>query len=350
MTTSSISHINILFDAEEFSVAKQDRMFVYIWENQDEREASRRQRKPLCKFGEHWVPQGICPVASCARRVYNSLGQRKDYANVMAKIDLVWIFDATKVAKVERRFKKNGKIDDVIREKVGHRLDSTGEVHTLSGHDMKIKVANILNQYGAELVKVGLSTKQRQIADEIISEFNSRKRIVLADLCPRFGKTIWSAAVAVEMEVPLVIIASYVKTVSVSFKSDLAAYKQFSSVVYIDSSDADYKERIKSALKNRRQLFVYLSLNQGEMRQERIDFLFSLKAKRMLIIDEADFGSYKKAQAIPLAKKTTEDKTCKVIVMTGTNADRAARYWEVDKTLSVTYPELLVQKRETQNA
>ena len=350
MTTSLISHINILFDAEEFSVAEQDRMFVYIWENQDEREASRGRRKPLCKFGEHWVPKGVCPVAGCARRVYNSLGQRKDHARVMKKIDLVWIFDVTKVAKAEDRFKKNGKIDDVIREKVGHRQDSTGEVHTLSGYDMKIKVANILSQYGAELVRVNLSTKQRQVADEIISEFNSRRRVVLADLCPRFGKTIWSAAVAVEMEIPLVIIASYVKTVSASFKSDLAAYKQFSEVVYISSSDIDYKARIKSALKDKRQIFVYLSLNQSEMRQDRIDFLFGLKAKRMLIIDEADFGSYKKAQAIPLAEKAAKDNTCKVIVMTGTNADRAARYWEVDKVLSVTYPELLIQKRETQNA
>jgi hypothetical protein len=34
-----------------------------------------------------------------------------------------------------------------------------------------------------------------------------------------------------------------------------------------------------------------------------------------------------------------------IVLMTGTNADKAASYWPVDATLSVVYPELLIEKR-----
>jgi hypothetical protein len=34
--------------------------------------------------------------------------------------------------------------------------------------------------------------------------------------------------------------------------------------------------------------------------------------------------------------------------MTGTNADRASKLWKIDTMLSVTYPELLIQKRASQ--
>ena len=65
----------------------------------------------------------------------------------------------------------------------------------------------------------------------------------------------------------------------------------------------------------------------------------------MLVIDEADFGVHKLGQSQPLVDAINE--TVYTIIMTGTNADKAASIFPVDHFTSVTYPELLIQKKET---
>ena len=86
----------------------------------------------------------------------------------------------------------------------------------------------------------------------------------------------------------------------------------------------------------------------GSQRDSRVKWLFSRKVQRMLIVDEADFGSYRPAQAELL--KNNVGANDQVLIMTGTNADRASKLWNIDTMLSVTYPELLVQKRLTEQA
>ena len=344
MPTIAAKSINVLFDSERFSPDDHDRMFVYIWEDQDDRE------KPICKFGQRLVKSGKCPVDECAHRIYGSLGVRKDRARLDKKIDLIWIFDVTALAKKENRFSSSGKIDDWIRSKIGFARSSTGETHMLSGQEMKVKVADVIKRSGETLIDAYLSTIQRQIIDDTIAAFQSDKKIILADLCPRFGKTIWVSAVAIEIEVPVVIISSYVKTVFTSFRNELSTYNQFSKSVFIDTGIHGYQNKIESALQDEKQVFAYLSLSNSRKRQEKIDFLFGIERERLLVVDEADFGSHRKNQALPLITKTKEDKDCRVIIMTGTNADRAASSWDIDEIVSVTYPELLIQKRKTQNA
>ena len=61
-----------------------------------------------------------------------------------------------------------------------------------------------------------------------------------------------------------------------------------------------------------------------------------------MIIDEADFGMHTINQAQPLVEARGENDV--VVLMTGTNGDKAASIWPVDHYLSVTYPELLMEK------
>jgi hypothetical protein len=66
----------------------------------------------------------------------------------------------------------------------------------------------------------------------------------------------------------------------------------------------------------------------------------------MLIIDEADFGIHRENQALPLVDES--DNVDYILIMTGTNADRAVTHWrKTTSIVSVTYPELLMQKRIT---
>lgn len=331
-------NINIDFDTSSYSVTNYDRMFLYIWIDTDEDD--------VCKFGQRWVLAGDCPVESCAKRVYDSLGVRKDRAKIDEKIMLVAIFDATEIAKQEQMFSKKAKFDDYIREKIGFVKNQ--ETHNLPGQEMKGRVADVIKSYGVDLIEAGLSTKQYDTAVEVCDAFEKGMQVVLAELCARFGKTIWSGAVAIEQGAQLTIVASYVKTVFTSFANDLKMFNQFSNCVHVDMGVDGYEQLIDNAIDDGKKVFAYLSLCNGEKRQERINYLFGVKVSRMLIIDEADFGAHTLNQAEPLIEKITNDD-CKVVIMTGTNADRAVTHWNIDTVVSVTYPELLIQKKETQN-
>jgi hypothetical protein len=316
-----------------------DRMYCYLWvEEGDEGE---------CKFGERWVKSGQDPRTECLSRIRESVGVRKDRFDD-GRIRLIAIWDVSEEAKKVGRYHQRSKMDDYLREHIGFRKGSTGEVHKLSGEEMQLRVNLLLAKLGQPLITAKLSTKQYLIAQEVLAAFAQGKRIVLSELCARFGKTIWSGAVAAESDADLVIVASYVKTVFTSFASDITSYQQFAHYVHVDTADDDYQQKIADALSQDKQVFAYLSLNNGSRRQERIDFLFAQPAKqRMLIVDEADFGAHQIKQAKPLVDKM-DGKTLAVI-MTGTNSDRAVTHWPIDTMTSVTYPELLVQKHAKQH-
>jgi hypothetical protein len=321
-------------------ILSEDKMYCYLWEDIDDDNE--------CKFGERFVKKGQNPKKECATRIRQSLGVRKDRYDE-GKIRIVSIWDVSTIGDSVGKNRKGGKVDDFLRAKIGYRKGSTGEVHTLSGDEMKIKVNKVVSKFGQDLIVAGLSTKQFEIAEEVIDLFNTSSRVVLAELCARFGKTIWSASVAVEQGVDVVIVASYVKTVFTSFASDLTSFEQFAKYVHVDTSDENYQERINNALANGKKVFAYLSLCNGENRQSRIDYLFDVNATKMLIVDEADFGAHTDKQALPLVEKIKAHEDVNAIIMTGTNADRAVTHWPVNGIVSVTYPELLIQKKETQN-
>lgn len=300
------------------------------------------------KFGDHFVNRDCTyeeAVADTIRYMRTQYPRRGSYFDSDAVLKKVW--DVSEFAKSQGKFYGASKIDDVIRKAIGNPGTQGKEYHSISFDELNLIVNQFLAKQGQPLIVAGLSTKQYEVAEEVIDLFNTGSRIVLAELCARFGKTIWSGSIAVEKEVALVVVASYVKTVFSSFAGDLTSYQQFADYAHVDTGVVDYQEKISSALNAGKKVFAYLSLCNGDLRQERIDFLFDVKCSKMLIVDEADFGAHTENQALPLVKKVTENDDVNVIIMTGTNADRAVTHWKVDSIVSVTYPELLIQKRAT---
>lgn len=301
------------------------------------------------KFGDHFVSEDLTfeeAEQHTIRYMRSQYPRRARYFDSDEVLKKVW--DISEFAKSQDKFYGASKIDDVIRPVIGKPGKQGKEYHALHFNDVCFKVNRFLAKQGQPLIVAGLSTKQFEVAEEVVSNFEKGSRCILAELCARFGKTIWSGAVAVEMDVDLVVVASYVKTVFTSFATDLVQFQQFANYVHVDTADKQYQEKIAKALAEGKKVFAYLSLCNGGKRQERIDFLFDQTCSKMLIVDEADFGSHKIKQAKPLIDKL--DETVYTIIMTGTNADRAGTHWPIDTMTSVTYPELLIQKRETQNA
>ena len=301
------------------------------------------------KFGDHFVNRDCTyeeAVQDTIRYMRTQYPRRARYFDSDEVQKKVW--DVSDFAKTQDKFYGASKIDDVIRPAIGKPGKQGKEYHKLNFEELNMKVNLFLAKQGQPLIEAGLSTLQYEVAEQVLTHFSNGSRCILAELCARFGKTIWSGAVAVETDVDLVVVASYVKTVFTSFATDLVQFNQFANYVHVNTSDSDYQEKVDKALAEGKRVFAYLSLCNGSKRQERIDFLFDKQKSTMLIVDEADFGAHHAKQAKPLIDKL--DETVYTIIMTGTNADRAATYWPIDTMVSVTYPELLIQKRETQNA
>ena len=197
----------------------------------------------------------------------------------------------------------------------------------------------------AGAIECFLNTTQFEYAAKAITMFRNGSRKILADLCARFGKTIWSAVIARMLDVDIIIVSAYVKTVFASFGEDLKRMKQLVHFVHIDSSDRNYKTKITAALKDGKKIIVYLSLCPGGQRDGRIEFLGKIRYSKFWIVDEADYGAHQPKQVTPLKKAVKNDY---LLIMTGTNADRAINNWnESFDLLGVTYLELLIQKNET---
>jgi hypothetical protein len=313
----------------KFKPSSTDRMFCYLW-CEDDSES---------KFGERWVFANQNPEEECLKRIRESLGVRKDKFDE-GSVKLIAIWDVSEYAKQIGKFYQRSKVDNSIRQHIGHVKQ--GEVHSLSADEMKIRIENFLSKLNLPKPIVNLSTAQYETLVKLVSSYNNGNRRILAELAARFGKTITSSALSVETNQNLTIICSYVKTVFTSFQNDINSFEQFKHIVHINSDDKDYQIKVIDALNENKKVFVYLSLCNGSNRNDRIQFLFGIDTKRCVIIDEADFGAHKENQVTPLKAAISDDDL--LLIMTGTNSDRAISSWDIDDITSVTYGELLVHK------
>jgi hypothetical protein len=312
-----------------------DRMYCYLWHQKSEPDK--------CKFGERFVFEGEDPEVECRKRIRESLGvQKYKYDNGDVVVDAIW--DVTEYARAQcpDRVKNHGRVDDYIRNIVGFRNELGREIHDLEADVMAYKVNELLKKAGQPLPEVGITQNQYDAAENVLEAMAEGKKTIVAELCARFGKTIWSGVLIRETGVDLAIVASYVLTSFASFKKDLTSFEQFRDLVLVEAGEDDWEQTVTTAVEQGKQTVVFLSMCAGGRRQDKIDFLFNVVATRMMLVDEADFGVHQLGQSRPLIEARSEDDV--VILMTGTNGDKATSIWPVDHYLSVTYPELLIEK------
>jgi hypothetical protein len=319
----------LLYTSSEFN-----RMFVYVWYD---------KRNPNeCKFGEHWVKSGVDPNIDIEKYVRNDQNKRKDlFDDGTIVVEMIW--DVTEYSKSKGKFYPNSHVDNLIREGIGRVKQS--EVHNMTVELLIEKVNDILRKENQPRPIVGLSTAQEADAITVLKGIKEVKRRILAELAARYGKTIWSSAVAVESGIPVVIVSSYVLTSFTSFKNDIRKFQQFQEIEIVDSQVKGYEEKITKLVEQGKQVMVFVSLCNGRGRDERVKFLGGLEVQKIVFVDEADYGAHQKKQYDSLKKLVKDDDI--LILMTGTNSDRASSEWDIDLPLSTTYFELLVNKKES---
>lgn len=309
---------------------------VYDWEDLDAPEAEQ-------KFGDHFSEAKSLEDAFEETRKYirGSLGRQKHKFDE-GRVIIHKLWDATEYAKLKGRFGKHQKVDDVIRPVIGYHVRA--DVHRIDADTLIERVNKELIKHGQPLPVAGLSQNQYDAAENVRSAIEEGKRTIVAELCARFGKTIWSGALIRETNAQLTIVASYVLTSFASFKKDLTSFEQFRDLVLVEAGEEDWEDHVQNAIEAGLQVVVFLSMCASGRRQDKIDFLFAQAVNKLVLIDEADFGVHQVKQSQPLIEARGEQDV--VILMTGTNGDKAASIWPVDHYLSVTYPELLIEKHK----
>lgn len=175
---------------------------------------------------------------------------------------------------------------------------------------------------------------------------------ILANLCARFGKTLWAGALAYMLkDYQVVVVNSYVKTSFYSFLNQWGKSRQLKQeFVQVNTEHKNWKEDLDNAIAEGKRVVLFLSLCPGNSRQDRIDYIASLNVKRFWITDEGDQGAHTENQVKALQKGIKKDDL--FVIMTGTNPDRAVANWSSTRyfqLISIVYEELLIQKTETKN-
>jgi hypothetical protein len=317
-----------------YAVSDTDRIFVYAWYE--------KTNPNQTKFGERYVFAGQDPYEECSSRIRESTGVRKDlYDDGTIVIPMIW--DVTEYAIKYDKFHPKSKVDDLIRKEIGYVKKN--EVHNLNYNLLVDKVNDILRKENQPRPVVSLSTAQYEDAVKVLISVENGKKRILAELAARYGKTIWSSVIAIESGIPIVVVTSYVLTSFTSFKNDIRKFQQFQNIEIVHTSDENYQIQIKEFINENKQVMVFLSLCDGSKREERINFLNNINLQRLVFVDEADYGAHQKKQFIALKKLVKNDDV--LVLMTGTNSDRASSDWDIDLLVSTTYFELLVNKKET---
>lgn len=298
------------------------------------------------KFGDHFV-DGDCTeqeaIEHTLRYMRTQFPRRGRYFDTDSVLKKVW--DITDIAKHYKRFYPHSHIDDIIGEAVGRRGTAQGsEFHPMEFDELVVRVNRFINKSQQPRPVAKLSQWQYDAAEDVLAAVAADKRVILAELCARFGKTIWAGALANESGSKLTIVASYVLTSFSSFAKDLTEFEQFRTMEIVDSADEYYQDQISAALEEGQQVIVFLSMCGGSKRQDRIDYLFNINESRLVFIDEADYGAHTKNQTQPFIAATKPTDT--VILMTGTNGERACGDWQIDHYLGTTYAELLIERAD----
>jgi hypothetical protein len=284
-----------------------DRMFCYLWFDTD--------HPNECKFGERWVKANIDPELDVWERIRGSLGVQKTRVD-LGKIRLAKIWDATAygAAKAADRLKAHGKMDDFIRPCIGrHRKGS--EVHELpfAIAASRIDAEMHLTAPGTK-PKVRLRLQQATVLDKALaglfelSQSGRGDANIVANLCPRFGKTVWALMLFNGLHAAfgtnMMVVPVYWLSVMTSFADEVEKYDDFDDITVVRLGDADAEKEAAEAISAGRRVLALVSLC-GVVGEEEEDSVWikkhqwlanAPKQSMFVFADEADFGTHTVSQ------------------------------------------------------
>lgn len=130
---------------------------------------------------------------------------------------------------------------------------------------------------------------------------------LIANLCPRFGKTIWALSlfnrITAKYGNRVMLLPAYWLSVHSSFISELDRFSDFNDIVQVNTDDEDAADIAAAALENGQRIVVPISLH-GDLEewQDKHEWIAEIDINDIFMFaDEGDFGTHTENQRDKLA-------------------------------------------------
>lgn len=176
---------------------------------------------------------------------------------------------------------------------------------------------------------------------------------IIANLCPRFGKTLWALSLFNEIHKTygnrVMLLPAYWLSVHSSFVNELTEYDDFLDIVQIDVDADDARERAIDAISAGQRILVPMSLH-GDVEEWKAKHAWIAaipNADVFSFADEGDFGTHTENQVAKLANIFTTEaapvqgRKFVRVYASGTNVQRLARCSpDINGVIYTAYSEL----------
>lgn len=189
-------------------------------------------------------------------------------------------------------------------------------------------------------VELGLTSWQLSSIERIVTALSDGHKTIMAELAARFGKTTTYLSLFDVIQSKVMVIGSYVLTVSSSFKKECRRFEQFSNMEFLEVNSPTFKEDLEALMLTDKQIVVFASLCGGSVVEKNLEFVKDIDDK-ITVIDEADYGAHTDKKS-PLVKEIAGDSP--LILTTGTNSERARGEHNIDDMFGVTYFDMLMMR------
>ena len=203
--------------------------------------------------------------------------------------------------------------------------------------------------------KVSLRSLQQKALDKAMSYIagGGNDISIIANLCPRFGKTIWALMLFNKIHEAygnrVMLLPAYWLSVHSSFVSELTEYDDFLDIVQIDVNDPNAHNQATDALSAGQRIIVPISLH-GELEEWKAKHAWVAAIPNIEVFsfaDEGDFGTHTENQVAKLANIFTtasepvQGRKFVRVYASGTNVQRLARCSkDIDGVIYTAYSEL----------
>ena len=198
---------------------------------------------------------------------------------------------------------------------------------------LQARHAKVFAKFGInnEKRKVKLRELQKQVIKRIIKLLKKHgiDSTIIAELAPRFGKTIFFLSLFLEVSAEcghkVMLVPAYWLPAIASFKKETAKWRDYQDLVFADTADTDWQASIETALINNKRVVIGVSLNPSYE-----DFIVKNKwihdyTEILFVVgDEADYGSHTTNQQLKM-DYLLADKQVTFIPTSGTNIERMSK-------------------------
>lgn len=218
---------------------------------------------------------------------------------------------------------------------------ASDEVKKLTAVDL---LANVVQEIGGEVESFSFipTSWQRKSIEFVANSLSSGKTTLMLELAARFGKTGTLLLLFDYSDAKVLVVANYFKSVNTSF-ADTILRSFADRMRWLDIAEDDFSEKLDGYLTQGFKVVIGAALHNKAQLSKRIEKISSVP-DRIVVVDEADFGSHTKAQFDKVSALRVDSP---LLLMTGTNADRAVSKHKIDASLSITYFDMLLMSSQT---